>query len=198
VADGARPKVALFGDLYVRDNEIFNQDLIKTIEEAGGEVVTTPYSDYTKIIAGAHFKRLLRDGKYADWALYRTLLSVIEFVERRYYDRFERWVGPRISSRDDNLEDNLETFGLHLDHSGESLDNVLKVFRLLEEHPDLALLVQASPAFCCPSLVTEAMGDKITSVTGVPVVSVTYDGTGAPRNDMVVPYLRFAATSRVG
>lgn len=192
-AGDRKPKVAVFGDLYVRDNEVFNQGLIRTIEEAGGEVVTTPYSDYAKIIAAAHFKRLIRHGKYADWALYRTLLSVIELVERRYYERVEKWVGPRTSSRETELQRKLETFGLHIEHSGESFDNILKIYRLLEEHPDIALFVQASPAFCCPSLVTEAMSEKIRAVTGVPVVPITYDGTGTPKNDMLVPYLRFAA-----
>ncbi|MFP4301948.1 MAG: acyl-CoA dehydratase activase [Spirochaetaceae bacterium] len=190
-----RPKVAIFGDLYVRDNDIFNQGLINTIEEAGGEVITTPYSDYTKIIAGAHFRRLRRQGKFGNWAFYRTILALVEYMESRYYERFERWVGPRISSRDDELEEKLGAFGVHLDHSGESVDNVLKIFRLLEEHPDLSLFVQASPAFCCPSLITEAMAEKIRQVTGVPVVSVTYDGTGSPKNEMIVPYLRFARRS---
>ena len=194
-AEGQRPKVAIFGDLYVRDNDILNQGLINTIEEAGGEVITTPYSDYTKIIAGAHFRRLRRQGKYGNWAFYRTILALVEQMESRYYERFERWVGPRISSRDDELEEKLGTFGLHLDHSGESVDNVLKIFRLLKEHPDLSLFVQASPAFCCPSLVTEAMAEKIRQVTGVPVVAVTYDGTGSPKNEMIVPYLRFAGRS---
>jgi hypothetical protein len=41
------------------------------------------------------------------------------------------------------------------------------------------------------------MGDRIREVTGVPIVSVTYDGTGTPKNDMIVPYLRFAARSPV-
>jgi len=31
-----RPKVAIFGDLYVRDNDLFNQDLVKIVEENGG------------------------------------------------------------------------------------------------------------------------------------------------------------------
>ena len=35
----------------------------------------------------------------------------------------------------------------------------------------------------------EAMGDDIERVTGVPVVSITYDGTGAPKNDVIVPFL---------
>jgi hypothetical protein len=33
-------------------------------------------------------------------------------------------------------------------------------------------------------------------VTGVPVVSVTYDGTGASPNDAVIPYLKFPRRRR--
>jgi hypothetical protein len=71
------------------------------------------------------------------------------------------------------------------------MDNVLKVHYIKKHHPDVALFVQASPAFCCPSLVTEAMTRKIEALTGVPVVSITYDGTGGVRNDAVIPYLKY-------
>jgi predicted nucleotide-binding protein (sugar kinase/HSP70/actin superfamily) len=37
-----RPKVAIFGDLYVPDNDVMNQGLVRAFEEAGGEAVTTP------------------------------------------------------------------------------------------------------------------------------------------------------------
>ena len=33
---GVRPKVAIFGDLYVRDNDLMNQNLVKVIEEKWG------------------------------------------------------------------------------------------------------------------------------------------------------------------
>ena len=61
---------------------------------------------------------------------------------------------------------------------------------------DVSLFVQANPAFCCPSLVTEAMADRIREMTGVPVVTVTYDGTAAPANDAIVPYLKLASRRR--
>ena len=35
------------------------------------------------------------------------------------------------------------------------------------------------------------MTRRIEEVTGVPVVSLTYDGTGGDPNEMLVPYLRF-------
>jgi hypothetical protein len=46
-----RPKVALFGDLYARDNDVLNRDLVPFNERHGGEVITMPYSSYPKMIA---------------------------------------------------------------------------------------------------------------------------------------------------
>jgi hypothetical protein len=70
------------------------------------------------------------------------------------------------------------------------MDNILKVHYIKKYHPDVALFVQTSPAFCCPSLVTEALAGKIEAITGVPVVSITYDGAGGFRNDAIIPYLK--------
>jgi hypothetical protein len=114
-----------------------------------------------------------------------------EAVERRFGAAYARWVCPPSSFRNPNLEEDLARFHVKLEASGESYDNVLKILHLKREFPDIALFVQASPAFCCPSLVTEAMGEHIERITGVPVVSLTYDGTGAPQNDRILPYLKY-------
>ncbi len=187
-----RPKVAIFGDLYVRDNEVMNQDLIRCIEAAGGEVVTTPYSDYTKIVAAAAFRHMARERQLFSLATYRALLAVIGRLERKYYALLGRWVGEPVSWRDGNVERELAAFNVRLEQAGESYDNILKISRLVKAHPDLSLFVQTNPAFCCPSLVTEAMSARIERVTGIPVVTLTYDGTGSFRNDRVVPYLHFS------
>ncbi|MFO7930244.1 MAG: acyl-CoA dehydratase activase, partial [Desulfosalsimonas sp.] len=68
---GSRPKVAVFGDLYARDNPVFNQDLIEFIEACGGEVLTTPYTDYAKMIAPAYFKKWFTEGRYLSLAVNR-------------------------------------------------------------------------------------------------------------------------------
>jgi predicted nucleotide-binding protein (sugar kinase/HSP70/actin superfamily) len=46
------PRVAIFGDLYARDNDVMNQGLIRAIEDAGGEALTTPYTECVGFIAG--------------------------------------------------------------------------------------------------------------------------------------------------
>ncbi len=187
-----RPKVAVFGDFYARDNEVFNQGLVRAIEEAGGEAVTTSYIEYLKSALDPMFRRLLKDRRYGAWARTKAAHAIVLAVERTLSLAASDWFGRSQSWSNPGYAEKLGLFGISEDHEGECFDNTLKILRLLETHPDLALFVQASPAFCCPSIITEAMSKEIERVTGVPVVTVTYDGTGSPKNDAVAPYLAFA------
>jgi len=193
----SRPKVALFGDLYVRDNDVMNQNLVATIEEAGGEVVLTAYHDYMKIISGALFKRWRKQLNLAGVVIFKSLLAAMELLEGRYYTYLGKYVGKPVSSRNPTAEEDLAKFNIRIEQEGESYENILKILHIVKEHPDLTLFIQTNPAFCCPSLVTDAMAKEIEATTGVPVLSITYDGTEAPKNDVIIPYLQFAKGKRV-
>ena len=186
-----RSKVAIFGDLYSRDNRVMNQDLIRFIERHGGEVVTTPYSDYARMIANPYFRKWFFERKFLTLISSKALMTTITRLERTYYRMFEPLLGEPMATFDDPPEDILARYGVRIEHTGESLDNLLKVHYIKKHHPDVSLFVQASPAFCCPSLVTEAMVRRIEDVTGVPVVPITYDGTGGSKNDVIIPYLKY-------
>jgi hypothetical protein len=88
-------------------------------------------------------------------------------------------------------EDVLAQYGIQPEHTGESMDNILKIHHILQEHPDVALLVQTTPAFCCPGLVTEAMATRLEATTGVPIVSITYDVSGGNKNKVIVPFIKY-------
>ncbi len=193
ITDGSarRPKVAIFGDLYARDNDTINQNLIHFIEEQGGEVITTPYSTYAKMIAGPYMRKWLIEGHYLNVLSGGAIMAAVAPQEKIYYRYFQRILKEPDPEFDEDPEEILAPYGLRIEHTGESMDNILKVHYIKKYHPDVALFVQTSPAFCCPSLVTEAMARKIEAVTGVPVVSITYDGTGGARNDAVIPYLKY-------
>jgi len=188
-----KPQVAVFGDFYVRDNPVMNQDLIRFIEDNGGEVITTPYSEYAKIIAEAHFRRIIKKKHYATYLIQKPMLKLMKRMERSIAEKFKRVLkDPLFSYSTENEEESmLELFGMRLEHSGESAENLLKILYLKRNFPDISLFVQTSPAFCCPGLVTEAMASRIEEITRVPVISITYDGTGGNKNEAIVPYLRF-------
>jgi predicted nucleotide-binding protein (sugar kinase/HSP70/actin superfamily) len=199
IAEQRRPKVAIIGDLFTRDNDLQNQGLVRFIERHGGEVVTTPYSEYMKLVAGSYFRKWMREGKIVDVVVSSSLLATAQRLERRFANEFARVLGPEPTLElGQPIPDVLAPFGVTERHTGETLDNLIKVAALLRHEPDLSLIVQANPAYCCPSMVTEAMAARIEQRTGVPVVTVTYDGSPSSRNDIVIPYLAFAETRAAG
>ncbi len=186
-----RPKVAIFGDLYSRDNRVLNQDLIRFIEANGGEVVTTPYNEYAKMVATSYFRKWFNEGKYLDLLTGRALLAAMTTLERGYARIFQRILDQPVHQYDDDPAAILGRFLVSVENSGETTDNLLKIHYILKHYPDVSLLVQASPALCCASLITEAMRGRIEESTGVPVVSITYDGTGGGKNEVIIPYLKY-------
>jgi predicted nucleotide-binding protein (sugar kinase/HSP70/actin superfamily) len=186
-----RPKVAIFGDIYVKDNDIMNQGLIHYIEENGGEVITTPYNQYCKMIAAAYFKKWFIERNYLGLISYKALLATVLRMEKTYYKYFETVINePDVEFK--GLPDwVLSAYKLTMENTGESMENVLKTYYIKKHHPDVSLFIQTSPAFCCPSLVTESMRSVIEKNTGIPVVSITYDGTGGLKNDTIIPYLKY-------
>ncbi len=186
-----RPQVAIFGDLYARDNEVMNQNLVHYIEENGGEVITTPYSAYAKMIAPQYLRKWLIEGNYMEALSTKAFMSMVKRMEGTYYRHFERILKEPAWEYDDPAEGILSEYNLRIENTGESMDCILKIHYLTKHYPDISLFVQTNPAFCCPSLITEAMAREIEKNTQVPVVSITYDGTSSNKNDVIIPYLKF-------
>lgn len=188
---GKRPLVAIFGDLYARDNDILNQNIIAVIENNGGEVITTPYSELIKIVADPYIKRWFKEGDILGAITSKLLKQAIGIFEKKYMPYFNRILNEKPHLPLQSYDAVLAKFGLDVEHTGESMENILKIFSLVMNYTDISIFVQTNPAFCCPSLVTEAMASKIETMTGVPVVTIEYDGTGGSKNDDVIPYLKF-------
>ena len=186
-----RPKVAIFGDIYVRDNDLMNQDLIKEVELNGGEVITTPYSEFLKIVVNTSTDRFYKTGQYSEYVKLKFLKSLIPLVEDKYRKYFSGYNGEITACSSGETDIWLNRFGLNILQRGESLENILKIHALIQNHPDLDLFIQTNPSYCCPSLVTEAMTSRIEEITGVPVVTIEYDGTNGRKNEDIIPYLKY-------
>ncbi|MFH0729080.1 MAG: acyl-CoA dehydratase activase [Pseudomonadota bacterium] len=186
-----KPKVAIFGDLYARDNHVINQDLIHFIESHGAEVITVPYSEYLKLIAGTYHRKWFMEGHYLDVFYSSVFMASVIMMEKAYYRMFERVLKEPIPAYDESPEKILSKFNIRIENTGESMDNILKIYYIKKLYPDVSLFVQTSPSFCCPGMVTEAMSREIEKTTGVPVATITYDGTGGNKNEIIIPYLTY-------
>ena len=188
---GYRPKVAIFGDMYARDNDVFNQDLIHCIEEYGGEVITTPFNEFAKLIANPYMRRWFMEGEFIDVLVTKTLITLVNQLEKSYYKIFNELLNEPSLTTAIDYKKIYDKFDVTVQHFGESADNLLKISALMEHYPDISLFVQTNPAFCCAGLVTEAMASRIEEYTGVPIVTLNYDGTGKNINSKISPYIKF-------
>jgi predicted CoA-substrate-specific enzyme activase len=191
-----RPKVAIFGDLYARDNDVFNQNLIHCIEEYGGEVITTPFNEFAKLIAYPYMRRWFFEGELLDVLYTKALIALVNQLEKSYYKSFNELIKEPALDADIDYKEIFEDFNVKIQHCGESADNLIKIAALVRHYPDISLFVQTNPAFCCAGLVTEAMVPRIEEITGIPTVTLNYDGTGKNINQKIRPYIKFPRTKQ--
>ncbi|MBN1697961.1 MAG: hypothetical protein JW881_10645 [Spirochaetales bacterium] len=192
ISPAKRPKVAVFGDIYVRDNDVMNQDLIHCIENYGGEVITMPFSDILKLVANPFIERSMRTGTFFDAFAAKAMVTIIDSLEKTFFKLFNEILEEQPFDWNINYREALDYFNVKIEQTGESADNLINIYALHRRYPDIALFVQTNPAFCCAGLVTEAMRDRIESLTGVPVATLTYDGTRKNINQALIPYISYA------
>lgn len=190
---GKKPKVSIIGDLYVRDNDVFNQQLVKELEAYGAEVVATPFTYVLRMQAVKHNYNLKEEKHYLLLLRDKLLVEVLEKFERRFFQIANEIFQEEFPVFDESLFENLSRYNLSLRHGGETAQNVMKIFSLLHHYPDLKLLVHINPIFCCPGLVSESLFKKIEKDIGIPIVSIIYDGTATKRNEVLAPYLHYIA-----
>ncbi len=190
-ADHRRPKVAIIGDLYVRDNDVFNQGLIADLEAYGAEVVTTPVNFLLRLTLGKESRQMQEDGRYHLVLRDRLAQELLELIERRFYAIAGEILEEGYPEVNGTVLDCMPRYHLTSRHLGETAQNVLKVFSLLQHFPDLALIVHANPIFCCPGLVSEAIFKAVEADIGIPIVSLVYDGAAASKNEALAPYLHY-------
>jgi hypothetical protein len=194
---GKRPKVAVFGDMYACDNDVFNRNLIHCIEEYGGEVITTPFNEFAKLIAGPYIRRWFWGGYFMDALLTKTTIALVSQLEKSCYKLFSELLHEPSRGTDLDYEEILGAFNVRIQQFGESADNLIKIAALMRHYPDISLFAHTNPAFCCPGLVTESMVPRIEEYTGIPVITLSYDGTGKNINEKIRPYIKFPRKNRI-
>ncbi|MBN1356506.1 hypothetical protein JXA40_09635 [bacterium] len=185
------PQVGIVGDLYVRDNETFNRNLIREIEGSGAEAVTVPFVDAVSLTAHQHFEIMKKRGEYFSFIRNKLVFNAVN----AFYHRLRTLAAPILKNEDCRLQNNpshyLGKYHMSLQHVGEVSENLLKIFYLRETCPDLKFIINVNPMFCCPGLISEAICRHVEKDIGIPIVSITFDGTLSDKHTILRPYLHF-------
>ena len=138
---------------------------------------------------------MLKNGRYFSMVRIKLLIEVFEQFEKRYYNIAKKIIDEEFPSIDDTILKPLKNYNISIRHGGETAQNIIKIHSMLRHYPDISLFIHVNPLFCCPGLVSESIFQKVEKNTGVPIVSIIYDGTMNNKNDLLAPYLYYIRES---
>ena len=171
---GTRPLVGIVGEVYVRCNVFSNDEVIRAIERFGGEAWLAPLGEW--VLYAAEFHR---------WVAGRRPLNLpglaAAHLKNFFIHRQEREAAQIASPfLDDRREPPIEEVVaegrkfLPMNFSGEALITLGRA--VLFARQGAALIVNVAPFGCMPGTITSALCREVQSQTGVPIVSLFYDG----------------------
>jgi len=202
VENSIKPRILLGGEFYVRIDNRCNQDVIRKIENAGGEVSIAPVTEiftYTLYImlheTRQAFQLKRRPADYIAQKLYSLLLK----VAHRDEEALENAAGPMLD-------------GLHEPPPWEIMEHAVKyVSRHYGGEPPMTIgraaafsnrervagAIFVAPFTCMPSSVVEAQQQPLQDDLAIPIVTVYYDGKENANRDEMVEGLVFQARQKL-
>jgi len=171
-----KPLVGIIGEIYVRNNRFTNKDLIRRIEQAGGEAWLTPLTEWVQYTG--YMESWLsgyRTGSFLDRMgaflknrfLYKDEVYWTEMTSPILDDRHE----PTIAS---SVEEGSKF--VPIDFEGETIITLGRAVEFMKYGVDL--VVNCAPFGCMPGAITSGVFQQVQKEYGVPVANMFYDGEG--------------------
>ncbi|MDI6840581.1 MAG: acyl-CoA dehydratase activase [bacterium] len=177
---GTKPVIGVTGEIYVRSHHFSNDNLVRTIEELGGEVwqaSTAEWFFYVNFrrkedsVVNKNYKELITywvTGKYLHWAEHRLQKRFLSqpYRDKKYNLNFE--------------EPNIETLFrysnpyLHQTVEGEAVLSVGKCIEFILK--GASGIITVMPFTCMPGTNTAAVMATVKEQYGIPYLNMAYDG----------------------
>lgn len=178
-----RPRIGVVGEIFVRSNRFSNEDLVRVIESLGGEAWLAPMDEWIYYVNWSARQTARETG---DWK--RGLgVRVKDFFQRRIAHGLERhFEGHLHTIHEPDTETTLADAAPYLHHSfrGEAVLSVGKGVDMARK--GVFGIVNAMPFMCMPGTVVTGLMRRMSRETGLPMVSVPYDGTASPTNRLTL------------
>jgi predicted CoA-substrate-specific enzyme activase len=177
---GRKPRIGLIGDLYVKYNNLVNQNVQKVVRELGGELWIPSLTEWPFHFYDADVRL------YGDDPRHYKLLQTIE-------KRYERLAASLVEEQEE--PDFSECVALMDEYRithyivGETSINIGRALYYIK-HKLVDAILHVNPIFCCPGVVTASIYRKIQEDFGIPIIDIFYDGTGNP-NKVLIPHLHY-------
>lgn len=186
-----RPRILITGDVYVKNNDAFNQNIVRKIEELGGEAFLSTSIEYFHY--GLELDRYKNESNLTQMAGYYIFNKILENSEQFYYGPIAHLL-PKIQEPSwETMFASLNELGIQVKIQGETAITVSRAICLARVGA-IQGVVHINPSFCCAGNVSISLLEKIREECNVPVIHIFYDGTDQP-NSNLVPFMHYLSQS---
>ena len=174
-----RPLVGINGEIFLRSNRFSNDNLVMVCEQAGLEVVVSPFGEWLRYTSHRSIEDAVKN---------RQLKKVIVgYMKKLIQEKDARMVISQCQSLLDNHEPSTAEILAHSSHylpplcGGEAVLSIGSGLGWMRS-PDIAGVISVMPHGCMPGGIVAAMSDKLSARYQKPWVSLTYDGFAENNN----------------
>jgi predicted nucleotide-binding protein (sugar kinase/HSP70/actin superfamily) len=172
---GAKPRVGLVGEIYVRQNDFANEDIVRRLEDLGVEVMAPPFTEWVLYL---NFLMAMRARRVGDWKK-RLAAGAVGWAQRREMKRLAApWRGFFHFGAVDPPIAEVIGFGekfIHRSFQGEAILSLGKGMEFF--HHQAAGLVNIMPFTCMPGMVVGGLTQSFRAAAGgLPSLNLSFDG----------------------
>ena len=196
-ADFREPKllIGVVGEIFCRLNTFSNENLIRKIEEYGGEAWLSDIAEWIWYTLAEVKKNLRLRGR--TWSLDMLKASLIWRVQRKYEERLLQPFKAEMAGYEEphDVRDVLELSKPYLSYMGALGEMVLSVGKAVYlQQKGADGIVDISPFTCMNGIVCEAIYPKVSrDYSGIPIRTFYFDGTAVDLDNDVGIFMELAA-----
>ena len=193
-----RPRIMLAGEFYVRLDDRCNKDIVKQIEEAGGEVSLAPATEFFIYTAYANYRKAKKDYAFKrSLPLYFNKLScaAVNWLAHRDEHRLEQSAASLLHGQEEPAAHEIRKHSVKYipEHTAGEPPMTVGRTGALAGRERIAGAIFVGPFTCMPASVVEAQQGVLSKETGIPIISVYYDGRDNTNRDEFIHSLVFQA-----
>ncbi|MBL7050104.1 MAG: CoA protein activase [Nitrospira sp.] len=187
--EGKRPLIGVVGEIFVRLNSFANEQLIKKVEELGGEVWMAPLEEWISYINLTAFQKSVfryKVGARTSDVMSNIVTNYIKGhvqsgIEKKYAANFKGFLK---SAHEPSSRTLMKYATPYIDGSFEG-ETVLSIGKSVDFVKNNASgILSAIPFGCMPGTIVEALLKGLKNDTGIPCLSRAYDGLDTAGSDI--------------
>jgi predicted nucleotide-binding protein (sugar kinase/HSP70/actin superfamily) len=201
-----KPLIGIVGEIYLRTHIRSNQDLIRTLEKHGAEVVNASLIEWVNFISYSDFKGVcselrlnLKQFRFQDIissikkvARFKAELLYQELRQKQVYDRVRALLDIAGDHKVSELDDVLKEGDLFSFEIGT--EACLSISGILEyAREGFNGIVNVYPFTCMPSTTTSAVIGPVMNKMGIPYLDTPYDSSVQPGREAAIRTFMYQA-----